>query len=74
MASEHGNDGLDLGVILDEHVRAEFELRGADVAVTTMTDDHVDPSLFVTEDAGSKPAGSIRPDSLADSITSTASG
>jgi carboxymethylenebutenolidase len=39
MASEHGNNGLDLGAIFDEHVRAEFELRDADAAVATMTDD-----------------------------------
>jgi len=39
MASEHGNDGLDLGATFDEHVRAEFELRDADAAVATMTDD-----------------------------------
>jgi hypothetical protein len=35
VANEHGNDGLDLGAIFDEHVRAEFELRA--VAVATMT-------------------------------------
>jgi carboxymethylenebutenolidase len=39
MASERGNDGVDLGAIFDEHVRAEFELHDADAAVATMTDD-----------------------------------
>jgi carboxymethylenebutenolidase len=29
----------DLGAIFDEHVRAEFELKDADAAVATMTDD-----------------------------------
>jgi len=29
----------DLGAVFDEHVRAEFELRDADAAVATMTDD-----------------------------------
>jgi carboxymethylenebutenolidase len=37
MASEHGNDGFDLGAVFDEHVRAEFELRDADGTIDTMT-------------------------------------
>jgi hypothetical protein len=36
MASERGNDGVDLGAIFDEHVRTEFELHDADAAVATI--------------------------------------
>jgi carboxymethylenebutenolidase len=38
MASEHGNDGIDLGAVFDEHVRAEFELGDADRTIDTMTE------------------------------------
>lgn len=42
MASEHGNDGVDLAAVWDEHIRCEFVERDADAALETMS---VDPCL-----------------------------
>ncbi len=43
MASEHGNDGVDLAAVWDEHMRCEFELRDADATLETMS---ADPCLI----------------------------
>jgi carboxymethylenebutenolidase len=39
MASEHGNDGVDLAAVWDEHMRCEFVLRDAESTLQTMGDD-----------------------------------